>query len=92
MIPTFSSTFLDFDFKQVPFALGEMMVGLVAYYQQDWSTLQIIMSSLVLGLTILWFFMPESPRQVSKSSVYLEKLVIRMKMSFQVATFKKQIH
>ena len=66
MIPTFPSTFLDFDFKQVPFALGEMMVGLVAYYQQDWSTLQIIMSSLVLGLTILWFFMPESPRQVSK--------------------------
>ena len=31
----------DFLTNQVPFACGEMLVGLIAYYIQNWQTLQL---------------------------------------------------
>ena len=47
---------------QIPFALGEMVVGLIAYYQQNWSTFQQILSGILLGLTFFLLLLPESPR------------------------------
>ncbi len=47
---------------QVPYAMGEMLVGLLAYYIQDWQNLQITLSILIFCLSILWFILPESPR------------------------------
>ena len=61
----------------VPFAIGEMLVGLVAYLLQDWYRLQQTMSGIVLGLVILWYFMPESPRWLlSKSNKYQEAIKV----------------
>ena len=53
-----------------------MLVGLVAYYQQDWATLQQIMSGLVLGLILFWFFMPESPRWLLSRNKYTEAILV----------------
>ena len=53
-----------------------MLVGLVAYYQQDWATLQQIMSGLVLGLVLFWFFMPESPRWLLSRNKYTEAILV----------------
>ena len=53
-----------------------MLVGLVAYYQQDWATLQQIMSGLVLGLVLFWFFMPESPRWLLSRNKYTEAVSV----------------
>ena len=49
--------------KQVPYAVGEMIVALFAYLMQHWQTLQITLSILVLALApLVWFILPESPR------------------------------
>lgn len=47
---------------QIPYALGEMFVGLMAYLMQDWRTLQMTLAILVFLLAGLWIVMPESPR------------------------------
>eukprot|EP00095_Tigriopus_kingsejongensis_P002789 maker-scaffold728_size105512-snap-gene-0.21 protein:Tk02789 transcript:maker-scaffold728_size105512-snap-gene-0.21-mRNA-1 annotation:"hypothetical protein LOTGIDRAFT_108247" len=46
----------------IPYALGEIFVGLMAYFIQDWRTLQMTLAILVFLLSGLWFLMPESPR------------------------------
>ena len=54
-----------------------MIVGLAAYLLQDWYTLQQTMSGIILGLVILWYFMPESPRWLlSKSNKYQEAIKV----------------
>ena len=54
-----------------------MLGGLVAYLLQDWYRLQQTMSGIVLGLVILWYFMPESPRWLlSKSNKYQEAIKV----------------
>ena len=61
---------------EIPFALGEMLLGLEAYYIRDWRTLQVMrqhdvgVRTLVqavaylpmLALLGLYFLVPESPR------------------------------
>ncbi len=47
---------------QVPFALGEALVGLVAIGIRDWKTLQLVLSLPVYGLLLLYLILPESPR------------------------------
>ncbi len=49
-----------------------MLVGLVAYNIQDWKDLQTVMSVVVLGLTLLWILMPESPRWLFSMNKYAE--------------------
>ena len=39
-----------------------MLVGLIAYYEQDWRIFQQILSGIVMVLILFWIFMPESPR------------------------------
>lgn len=46
----------------IPFALGELVLGLEAYFVRDWKTLQLVAHAPWLALLILWFFLPESPR------------------------------
>ena len=53
-----------------------MIVGLVAYYAQDWHILQQILSGLVLGFLILWYFIPESPRWLLSVNRYQEAIKV----------------
>ena len=46
----------------IPFAIGELILGLEAYLIRDWRTLQLVVHAPVLGLVLLWFVLPESPR------------------------------
>ena len=47
----------------IPFAIGEFILGVEAYYIRDWKTLQTVSSIPWLILVpILWFCVPESPR------------------------------
>eukprot|EP00090_Calanus_glacialis_P039501 TRINITY_DN68771_c0_g1_i1.p1 TRINITY_DN68771_c0_g1~~TRINITY_DN68771_c0_g1_i1.p1 ORF type:complete len:611 (-),score=103.55 TRINITY_DN68771_c0_g1_i1:27-1859(-) len=47
---------------EIPFAIGEMILGLEAYYIRDWKTLQIVAYLPVLALLGLYFVVPESVR------------------------------
>ena len=47
---------------KVPYAIGEMLMGLFAYLIQDWKNLQMVLSSMVFATAALWFALPESPR------------------------------
>ena len=47
---------------KVPYALGEVALAILAYFIQQRQTLQIVLASLMLSLSFLFVFMPESPR------------------------------
>ena len=51
---------------EIPFALGEMLLGLEAYYIRDWRTLQMVAYLPLLALLVLWWLVPESPRYVKE--------------------------
>jgi len=47
---------------EVFWALGVMILGLVAYFIRDWHYLQMTVSFPILLLSCYWWFIPESPR------------------------------
>jgi len=47
---------------EIPFAIGEMILGLEAYFIRDWKTLQMVAYLPVLALLGLYFVVPESVR------------------------------
>lgn len=47
---------------EIPFALGEAILGVEAYAIRDWGTLQIVAYLPLLALLGLWWLVPESPR------------------------------
>lgn len=47
---------------EIPFAIGEMILGLEAYFVRDWRTLQIIAYLPIISLLGLYFLVPESVR------------------------------
>lgn len=47
---------------QVPFAIGESIVGLAAMAIRTWWILQIVVSAPLFLLLLLYFVLPESPR------------------------------
>ena len=66
---TISIELVDIKYRQylgllinVPFAIGLMFVPMMAYFIQDWSLLQLTLACIGMAVTILGFFMPESPR------------------------------
>ena len=50
------------NFIHIPFALGQALLTLLAYYFNDWRRLQLCMSVITALQLIAWFFTPESPR------------------------------
>ena len=46
----------------IPFALGELLLGLEAFIVRDWVRLQLVAHAPVLGLTCLAWLCPESVR------------------------------
>ena len=56
---------------EIPFALGEALIGLVALAGvRDWKTLQIVLSVPVYSLLLLYFILPESPRWLIATGRY----------------------
>ena len=47
---------------EIPFALGELILGLEAYLVRDWITLQLVAHLPIFALLGLYFLVPESPR------------------------------
>ena len=47
---------------EIPFALGELLLGLEAYLVRDWVTLQLVAHLPIFALLGLYFLVPESPR------------------------------
>ena len=47
---------------EIPFALGELVLGLEAYLVRDWRELQMLAYAPLLLLLLLWFVVDESPR------------------------------
>ena len=46
----------------IPYALGQALLTMLAYFIRDWRTLQMTMGLISLSQIIFWFFIPESPR------------------------------
>ncbi len=57
---------------QVPFAIGESILGLLAMGIRDWKTLQIVLSAPLFLLLLLYFILPESPRWLIATGRYQE--------------------
>lgn len=57
---------------QIPFAIGEAIVGLIAFGIRDWKTLQIVASAPLFSLLLLYFILPESPRWLIATGRYEE--------------------
>ena len=47
---------------QIPFAIGEVIVSLIAMFCTDWKVFQIASSVPAFALFLLYFVLPESPR------------------------------
>ena len=56
----------------MPFALGELLLGIEAIYIRDWKTLQIV-SSLpwIVLVPMIWFLLPETPRWLIAKKRYI---------------------
>ena len=56
------ATYLGIAFA-IPFALGEALFGMEAYFIKDWQTLQgVALAPWIILVPILWLLVPESPR------------------------------
>ena len=54
-------TYLGMAFA-IPFAIGELILGLEAYYVRDWFTLQVAaLVPWIILIPVLWILVPESP-------------------------------
>ena len=46
----------------IPFALGEALAGVIAYFVRDWKTYQFVTAGVLLLIAFASFIAPESPR------------------------------
>lgn len=46
----------------IPFALGEALAGVIAYFVRDWKTYQFVTAAVLLLIALASFIAPESPR------------------------------
>ena len=62
---------------QMPYAVGEMVLGVIAIFIRDYVTLQWVMSAICFIQVPLWLLMPESPRWLmSKGRLEEAKVVM----------------
>ena len=71
----------------MPYAVGEMVLGLFAYFIRDYVTLQWVMSAICFLQLPLWLLMPESPRWLlSKGRVEEARTVMERAASWNRKT------
>ena len=61
----------------IPFAIGELILGIEAIFIRDWRTLHIA-SSLpwIILVPVIWFFVPETARWlIAKKRYYIQKFI-----------------
>ena len=79
----------------MPYALGEIVLAMFGYLIQQWQTLQIVLSVIVLCLSVAWFFVPESPRWLiakdrrTEAFVVLNKGATQNNKTFTTKQFEK---
>ena len=66
---------------QAPFAIGEVLVSFIAYTIRDWKTFQIVVSSPLFLLLLLYFIIPESPRWLIATRRFNEAKTVLEKAS-----------
>ena len=49
-------------FNSIPFAIGEALVPVVAYFIRDWRTFHMVSSMPIFLSLLIYFSLPESPR------------------------------
>lgn len=64
---------------EIPFALGEMVLGLQAYFVRDWMQLQLVAYAPIILACLLYFVIPESPRWLLASGKMDEAKQIAIK-------------
>lgn len=57
---------------QIPFAIGEALVCLIAYLFRDWRLFSIMSSAPFAIFVLIWFIVPESPRWLITKGRYKE--------------------
>ena len=57
---------------QTPFAIGEIYIGLIAMGVKDWTTFHMAAGFPLLGLLVLFFILPESPRWLIAKKKYTQ--------------------
>ena len=57
---------------QVPFALGEVLIGLIAIGVRDYEMFSIILAAPCFAMLALYFVIPESPRWLIAKERYKE--------------------
>ncbi|XP_059084961.1 organic cation transporter protein-like [Tigriopus californicus] len=57
---------------QIPFAIGEALVCLIAYLFRDWRLFSIMSSAPFAIFLVIWFILPESPRWLITKGRYKE--------------------
>ena len=55
---------------EVPFAIGESLLGLVAMQLRDWKIYQIAISAPLFSLLLIFLVLPESPRWLISTGRY----------------------
>eukprot|EP00095_Tigriopus_kingsejongensis_P002623 maker-scaffold290_size220039-snap-gene-0.6 protein:Tk02623 transcript:maker-scaffold290_size220039-snap-gene-0.6-mRNA-1 annotation:"solute carrier family 22 member 15-like" len=58
--------------SQIPFAVGECLVVLIAYFFRDWRLFTIMSSAPFALFLLIWFIVPESPRWLIAKGRYKE--------------------
>eukprot|EP00095_Tigriopus_kingsejongensis_P008577 snap_masked-scaffold167_size293163-processed-gene-1.4 protein:Tk08577 transcript:snap_masked-scaffold167_size293163-processed-gene-1.4-mRNA-1 annotation:"hypothetical protein DAPPUDRAFT_64502" len=66
--------------NQLMFAVGECLMGVLAYYVRDWRYLHYITSAMIMPQLLLWWVIPESPRWLLAERKF-EKLPRILKMA-----------
>lgn len=77
---------------QAPFAIGEAILGLLAYAIRDWRILQICCSAPLFALLGLYFIIPESPRWLIATGRYEEaKKIIQQAAKWNKVTLSPHL-
>jgi len=67
----------------IPFAIGEIILGMEAYLVRDWKTLQLVAYVPMLGLLVLYWIAPESVRWLIARGRFEEAKTIVKKIAEQ---------